>query len=60
MDSFKKFSEDKLLGKCKFFNSLKYECIIEKNYLLAINVWNVFKTNSMGDYHDLYLKTFCY
>ena len=60
MDSFKTFSEDKLLGKCKFFNSLKYKCIIEKNYLLAINVWNVFKTNSMGDYHDLYLKTFCY
>ena len=60
MDSFKKFSEDKLLHKCKFFNSLKDECIIEKKYLLAINVWNVFKINSMGDYHDLYLKTFCY
>ena len=30
MDSFKKFSEDKLLHKCKFFNSLKDECIIEK------------------------------
>ena len=23
----------------------------------AIGAWNVFKMNTMGDYHDLYLKT---
>ena len=28
----------------------------EKGYLYAI-VWNVLKMNTMGDYHDLYLKT---
>ena len=28
-----------------------------KNYSHAIDVWNVFKMNIMGDYHDLYLKT---
>ena len=22
-----------------------------------INIWNLFKMNLMGDYHDLYLKT---
>ena len=56
MDSFKKFSENKLTDKCKFFSSLKDECISEKDYAHGIDVWNVFKMNTMGDYHDLYLK----
>ena len=39
-------------------SSLKDECISEKDYLRAINVWNVLKEKIMGDYHDdLYLKT---
>ena len=42
---------------CGFSSSLKDECINEKDYLHAINIWNVFKMNTMGDYHDLYLKT---
>ena len=33
------------------------ECISEKVDLHAINVWNVFKMNTMADYHDIYLKT---
>ena len=57
MNSFKKFSEDKLPDKCEFFNSLKDECISEKDYERANNVWNAFKMKTMGDYHDLYLKT---
>ena len=57
MDSFKKFSEDKLLDRSKFFSSSKDECISEKGYLKAVDVWNVFGINSMGDYHDLYLQT---
>ena len=57
MGSFKKSSEDKLPDRCKFFSSLKDKCISEKDYLKANNIWNVFKTNTMGDYHDLYLKT---
>ena len=28
----------------------------ENDYLHA-NVWNIFKMNAMGDYHDLYLNT---
>ena len=56
MDSFKKFSENKLPDRCKFFSSLKDECISEKDYLKTNNIWNVFKMNTMGDYHDLYLK----
>ena len=54
MDSFKKFSENKVPNRCKFFSSLKDKCISEKDYLKADNIWNVFKMNTMGDYHDLY------
>ena len=57
MDSFKKFFEDKLPNRCEFFSSLKHECISKKDYSHAINVWNTFKMNTVGDYHDLYLKT---
>ena len=57
MNSFKNFSEDKLPDRSKFFSFLNNVCISEKDYLKANNIWNVFKMNKMGDYHDLYLKT---
>ena len=61
MESFETFFEDKLSDKCEFFSSLKDRCISEKYYFKAyfktyFNVWNVFKMNTMGDYHDIYLK----
>ena len=31
--------------------------LVKKDYLHAINVWNMLKINTMDDYHDLYLKT---
>ena len=57
MNSFEKIFEDKLPDERNFFSSLKDECISEKDYKGAIDVLNVFKMNTMGDYHDLYLKT---
>ena len=57
MDNSKKFSKDKLRDKNKFYSSLKYAHISVKDYLYAINVCSVFKMNSMGDYHDLYIET---
>ena len=57
MNSFEKFPEDKSPDKCKLFSSLRDECGSKENYTGAIDVWNVFKMNTMGDYHDLYLKT---
>ena len=57
MDSFEKFFEEKLPDRSKSFSPLKDECISEKDYFHAISVWNVFKMNAMGDYHDIYLKT---
>ena len=38
MKSFKKFSEDELPGKSKFFSSLKDSGINEKEYKKAVNV----------------------
>ena len=43
--------------KCKFFISINGECISEKYYQRANNICNVFKMNSMGDCHHLYLET---
>ena len=57
MNSFKKFSENRLPDKCEFFNSLQDKCISEKDYQRANNVWNAFKMKTMSDYHDFYLKT---
>ena len=54
MDIFKTFSKNKLPDRCKFFSSLKDKCIGGKYYLKANNIWNVFKMNTMVDYHDLY------
>ena len=57
MNSSKKFSEDKLPDKSKFFSSLKDSDINEKQYDRTVNVWKVFKMKNLGEYHDLYLKT---
>ena len=46
-DSFKKIFEEKLPDSCKFFSFLKNQYISEKDYSHAINVWNMFKMNTM-------------
>ena len=43
MNSFKRFSEDELPDKSKFFSSLKDSGVNEKEYKKAVNVWKVFK-----------------
>ena len=57
MDSFKRFDENKLPDKCNSFSSLKDSGIGEEEYQRPNSVWNAFKMNTLGDYHDLYLKT---
>ena len=39
MDGFKKISKDKLPNRCEFYSSLKDECISQKDYSNAINIW---------------------
>ena len=57
MEGFKSFFDDRLPDRCKFYSPLRGECINQKDYLHALNVWNMFKMKIMADYHDLYLKT---
>ena len=57
MSSFKKFNEDKLPDKDKFFSSLKDKSFNEKEYERALVVWKVFKIKKLGQCHDLHIKT---
>ena len=56
-NSLKKFKESKLPDIDKFFSSLKDCGISEGEYQRACNVWKVFGIKTLGEYHDLYLKT---
>ena len=53
MDSFLKIN---YLISVYFFSSFNDECVSGKDYLKFIDVWNVFKMKTMGDYYGIYLK----
>ena len=57
MDSFDRFNETKLPVQQDFYSILNNEHISDKQYKDAQNVWNTFNLKTMGDYHDLYLKS---
>ena len=57
MDSFKRFGENKLPDKSKWFSSLKDKSINKEEYDRAVKIWNTFEIKNLGEYHDLYLKT---
>ena len=56
MDSWKRFKETELPSKNKFYSTLNLEDISADDYAHAINVWNTFNINNLGEYHDLYVK----
>ena len=57
MDSFQKFDYKQLPTKDEFFGILTQEGITNEQYQHAQQVWDTFKMKSMGEYHDLYLKS---
>ena len=57
MDSWDKFKETKLPPKESFYSKLNDEHITEDEYSHAKTVWETFKCKTLGDYHDLYVKT---
>ena len=57
MNSLKRFSEDELPDKSKFFSSLEDSGVNEKEYEKAANIWKVLKIKNLREYHDLHLKT---
>ena len=67
MDSFKRFSEEKLPVKECFHSFVKEEAthdngkkvdgdIIDEDYLTCKTIWNEFNMKYMSDYHNHYLK----
>ena len=57
MNSFDKFDDRNLPPKKEFYSLLADEDINDEDYKHAQNVWTTFKLESMGQYHDLYLKS---
>ena len=57
MDSFEKFNKTELPTKEQFYSILNNEHISDEQYKHAQNVWDTFKLQSIGQYHDLYLKS---
>ena len=57
MDSFQKFNDTQLPIKKDFFSILYNQHITHEQYDHAQAVWNTFNLKTMGDYHDLYLKS---
>ena len=57
MDSFQKFNDTQLPIKKDFFSVLYNQHITHEQYNHAQTVWNNFNLKTMGDYHDLYLKS---
>ena len=57
LDSFEKFNQTKLSTKDQFFSIINDQHITEDEYNHAKKVWKTFNIKTMGEYHDLYLKS---
>ena len=57
MDSWGRFSETRLPDKEKFYSKLNDEHITDEEYSHAQTVWETFECKTLGDCHDLYVKT---
>ena len=57
MDSWEKFNETSLPIKEDFYSHLNMEDIEDIDYSHGDNVFNKFKLNNLGDYHDLYVQS---
>ena len=57
MDSWEKFNKTSLPIKEDFYSHLNREDIEEFDYRHGNNVFNNFKLNNLGDYHDLYVQS---
>ena len=57
MDSWEKFNETELPSKEAFYSRLSMQGISDKDYEHAQKVWDSMKEKTLGEYHDVYLKT---
>ena len=57
MDSWHRFEETNLPEKEHFYSKLNDENITDEEYEHTRKVWETFGCKTLGDYHDLYVKT---
>ena len=57
MDNWERFNETSLPSKESFYSNLNLENIEDIDYRHGNNVFNKFKLNNLGDYHDLYVQS---
>ena len=57
MDSFEKFNKTELPTKEEFYSILNNENMTDEDYSYAQKVWTTFQLQTMGEYHNLYLKS---
>ena len=57
MDNWERFNETSLPRKESFYSNLNMEDIDDIDYRHGNNVFNKFKLNNLGDYHDLYVES---
>ena len=57
MSNFDKFNDTQLPTKDEFYSQMNNTNITDEEYSHAQNVWNTFQLKTMGEYHDLYLKS---
>ena len=57
MDCFEKFDQTKLPTKEQFYSILNAQHVTNGEYYYARKVWKTFDIKTMGEYHDLYLKS---
>ena len=57
MDNWEKFNETSLPSKESFYSNLNMEYIDDIDYRHGNNVFNKFKLNNLGDYHDLHVQS---
>ena len=57
MDNWERFNETSLPGKESFYSNFNMEGIDDIDYRHGNNVFNKFKLNNLGDYHDLYVQS---
>ena len=57
MDNFDKFNNKNLPSKDKFYSLINDHHISNEDYEHAENIWKKFDLKTMGEYHDLYLKS---
>ena len=57
MDNWERFNETSLPSKESFCSNLNMEDIDDIDYKHGNNVFNKFKLNNLGDYHDIYVQS---